>query len=94
MNVAVDVEPARPHSGTTLASSLTGLFEAIGHPERDMNWLQGVLGHAFQFQMNPNGRAETPPVPRSPACRPRPGDNVSRVSTIRRPIQLGQNERR
>jgi hypothetical protein len=51
MNVMVDVAPAKPHDGTTLASSLSPLMQTVGEPEWSMVSLQGVMGHAFQCQM-------------------------------------------
>ena len=55
MNVMVDVSPAMPHQGTTLASCLCPLMQAVGRPEWSMARLQGVLGHAFQFDMKEGG---------------------------------------
>ena len=55
MNVMVDVSPALPHQGTTLASCLCPLMQAVGCPEWTMARLQGVLGHAFQFDMKEGG---------------------------------------
>ena len=54
MAVMVDVKPLQPHKGTTLASSLHPLMRTIG-PEWSMARLQGVLGHAFQFEMEEGG---------------------------------------
>ena len=51
MIVMVDVSPSQPHQGTTLASCLCPLMQAVGRPEWSMARLQGVLGHAFQFDM-------------------------------------------
>ena len=55
MNVMVDVTPTKPHDGTTLVSSLNPLMQLVGQPEWSMARLQGVMGHAFQFQMTPGG---------------------------------------
>ncbi len=55
MNVMVEVSPALPHQGTTLASCLGPLMQAVGCPEWTMARLQGVLGHAFQFDMKEGG---------------------------------------
>lgn len=55
MNVMVDVSPTMPHQGTTLASCLCSLLQAVGRPEWTMARLQGVLGHAFQFDMKEGG---------------------------------------
>ncbi len=55
MNYMVDVSPAMPHQGTTLASCLCPLLQAVGRPEWTMARLQGVLGHAFQFDMKEGG---------------------------------------
>ena len=56
MKYMVDVSPAMPHQGTTLASCLSPLMLAVGRPEWTMARLQGVLGHAFQFDMNEGGK--------------------------------------
>ena len=56
MDVMVDVSPSMPHQGTTLASCLSPLMRAVGRPEWTMARLQGVLGHAFQFDMKEGGR--------------------------------------
>ena len=56
MKSMVDVRPAIPHQGTTLASCLCPLLEAVGQPEWTMARLQGVLGHAFQFDMKEGGK--------------------------------------
>ena len=55
MNVAVDVTPTKPHVGTTLCSTLSPLLGSVGQPEWSMARLQGVLGHAFHFEMKPGG---------------------------------------
>ena len=55
MNVMVDVVPAKPHDGTTLASSMSPLLQTVGEPEWSMVRLQGVMGHAFQFHMVAGG---------------------------------------
>lgn len=55
MKVKADVSPAMPHQGTTLASCLCPLMQAVGQPEWTMARLQGVLGHAFQFDMKEGG---------------------------------------
>ena len=55
MNVMVDVSPSQPHQGTTLAACLCPLMQSVGHPEWSMARLQGVLGHAFQFDMKEGG---------------------------------------
>ena len=52
----VDVSPTMPHQGTTLASCLCSLLQAVGRPEWTMARLQGVLGHAFQFDMKEGGQ--------------------------------------
>lgn len=56
MKYMVDVHPAMPHQGTTLASCLSPLMQAVGRPEWTMARLQGVLGHAFQFDMKEGGK--------------------------------------
>ncbi len=56
INVMVDVSPTMPHQGTTLASCLCPLMAAVGRPEWTMARLQGVLGHAFQFDMKEGGQ--------------------------------------
>ncbi len=56
MNVMVDVNPSRPHSGTTLASSLRPLMQTVGRSEWTMARLQGVMGHAFHFEMVEGGK--------------------------------------
>ena len=38
MNVMIDVSPAMPHQGTTLASCLCPLLQAVGRPE----WTNGT----------------------------------------------------
>ena len=55
MNVMVDVSPAMPHQGTTLASCLCPLMQTVGRPEWSMARLQGVMGHAFHFEMVEGG---------------------------------------
>ncbi len=55
MNVAADVTPTKPHVGTTLCSTLSPLLGAMGQPEWSMARLQGVLGHAFTFEMKEGG---------------------------------------
>lgn len=55
MNVAVDVSPTRPYAGTTLVSCLHPLMQAVNRPEWSMARLQGVLGHAFHFEMKKSG---------------------------------------
>ncbi len=55
MNVQVDVAPTQPNAGTTLASTLNALLATVGHAKWSMARLQGVMGHAFQFQMAPDG---------------------------------------
>lgn len=55
MNVAVDVSPAQPHASTTLASCLSPLLAAVGCPQWTMARLQGVMGHAFHFEMATGG---------------------------------------
>lgn len=56
MEFTVDASPAMPHQGTTLASCLSPLMLAVGRPEWTMARLQGVLGHAFQFDMKEGGK--------------------------------------
>lgn len=56
MKFTVDASPAMPHQGTTLASCLNPLMQAVGRPEWTMARLQGVLGHAFQFDMKEGGK--------------------------------------
>jgi len=56
MNVMVDVNPARPAQESTLASSLSPLLRIVGRPEWSPVRLQGVMGHAFLFQMHEGGR--------------------------------------
>ena len=56
MKFMADVRPAMPHQGTTLASCLCSLMQAVGRPEWTMARLQGVLGHAFQFDMKEGGQ--------------------------------------
>ena len=55
MNVQADAAPTQPNAGTTLASTLNALLATVGHGEWSMARLQGVMGHAFQFQMAPDG---------------------------------------
>ena len=55
MNVSIDVSPAQPHAGTTLASCLSPLLAAVGRPQWSMARLQGVMGHAFHFEMAAGG---------------------------------------
>lgn len=55
VNVQIDVAPTQPNAGTTLASTLNALVATVGHEEWSMARLQGVMGHAFQFQMAPDG---------------------------------------
>jgi hypothetical protein len=56
MNVMVDVNPAQPPQGTTLVSSLSPLLRTIGQPQWSPVRLQGIMGHAFQFEMKEGGR--------------------------------------
>ena len=56
MKFMVDASPAMPHQGTTLASCLCPLLQAVGRTEWTMARLQGVLGHAFQFDMKEGGK--------------------------------------
>lgn len=56
INVMVDVSPSQPHDGTSLASSLCALLQAVGRPQWTMARLQGVMGHAFRFEMVEDGR--------------------------------------
>ena len=55
MNIMVDVTPTLPHYGTTLVSSLSPLLKTVGRPQWSMAQLQGVIGHAFQFEMHEGG---------------------------------------
>ena len=55
MNITVDVSPSLPHDGTTLASCLSPLLQAVGRPEWSMARLQGVMGHAFHFEIADGG---------------------------------------
>ncbi len=55
MNVAVDVYPALPHAGTTLASCMTPVMQTLGSGDWSMATTQGVMGHAFQFAMKEGG---------------------------------------
>ena len=55
MNVMVDVSPSLPHGGTTLASCLSPLLQTVSRPEWSMARLQGVMGHAFHFEMVESG---------------------------------------
>ena len=55
MNVMIDVHPGKPHSGTTLVSCLKPLMQTLGHPEWSLARLQGVMGHAFHFEMKEGG---------------------------------------
>jgi hypothetical protein len=50
-----DAHPALPHDGTTLASCLCALMKSLGRPEWSMARLQGVMGHAFHFEMAVGG---------------------------------------
>ena len=53
MNVMVDVTPA--NRGDTLPLCLAPFMQTIGRPEWSMTRLEGVMGHAFQFQMKEGG---------------------------------------
>ncbi|NKB72408.1 MAG: hypothetical protein GKR89_35475 [Candidatus Latescibacteria bacterium] len=55
MNIMVDVSPASPNAGTSLASSLCPLMAILGRPDWTMARMQGVMGHAFQFDMYEGG---------------------------------------
>ena len=55
MNIEVNASPTRPYAGTTLVSCLNPLMRFAGHPEWSMARLQGILGHAFHFEMKANG---------------------------------------
>ena len=53
MNVMADVTPA--NRGDTLPLCLAPFMQTIGRPEWSMTRLEGVMGHAFQFQMKEGG---------------------------------------
>lgn len=55
MDVAVDVSPALPHVGATLASCTTPMMQILGSEDWSMASSQGVLGHAFHFKMKEGG---------------------------------------
>lgn len=50
----VDVIPALPHGGSSLASCVTPLMQVLGL-DWSMTTTQGVLGHAFHFAMKEGG---------------------------------------
>jgi beta-lactamase regulating signal transducer with metallopeptidase domain len=53
--VEVAVAPTEPHRGTTLASTLEPVLHTLGRDGWTQARIQGVLGHAFQFQMAEGG---------------------------------------
>ena len=55
VQVEVDVAPTEPHRGTTLASSLEPVLQALGRTGWTPARIQGVLGHLFHFQMAEGG---------------------------------------
>lgn len=55
MNIAVDVKPATPVVGATLASCMTSLMHCLGEPEWSIAGMQGAMGHLFQFAMKEGG---------------------------------------
>ncbi|GEM_PF-5940020 len=57
MDVAVDVSPALPHVGATLASCTTPMMQILGSEDWSMASSQGVLGHAFHFKTKEGGGA-------------------------------------
>jgi hypothetical protein len=54
MNVMADVTPSQ--KGDTLPLCLTPLMESIGRPEWTIEKLEGILGHAFHFEMAEGGQ--------------------------------------
>ena len=53
MNVTVDVTPA--NRGDTLPLCLAPLMQSVGRPEWSLARAEGVMGHAFHFEMNEGG---------------------------------------
>ena len=54
MRVAVDVKLAK--SGDTLPACIVPLMSTIGRPNWDVAFVEGVLGHAFHFEMKEGGK--------------------------------------
>jgi hypothetical protein len=54
MNVAIDVMPAK--SGDTLPACMVPLMSAIDRPDWDVAFVEGVMGHAFHFEMKEGGK--------------------------------------
>ncbi|MBT3211404.1 MAG: hypothetical protein HN345_05260 [Planctomycetaceae bacterium] len=51
MDVRADIEPTKPNYGTSLVACLNPIMQSAGRPEWTMARLQGVMGHAFHFEM-------------------------------------------
>jgi hypothetical protein len=54
LQVVIDVKPAR--SGDTLPACIVPLMSTIGRPNWDVAFVEGVLGHAFHFEMKEGGK--------------------------------------
>lgn len=54
MNVTVDIKPAK--SGDTLPACIVPLMSTIDRPDWDVPFVEGVLGHAFHFEMKAGGK--------------------------------------
>lgn len=54
MHVAVDVMPAK--SGDTLPACIVPLMSTIDRPDWDVAFVEGVMGHAFHFEMKAGGK--------------------------------------
>ena len=55
MEVMADVTPSEPDYGTSLVSCVSALLQAVGAPEWSATRLQGIMGHAFHFEMVEGG---------------------------------------
>ena len=53
MNVMVDVTPS--NKGDTLPLCLAPLMQSVGHPEWSVARSEGIMGHAFHFEMKEGG---------------------------------------
>ena len=55
MDVMADVTPSEPDYETSLVSCVSALMQAVGAPEWTTTRLQGIMGHAFHFEMVEGG---------------------------------------
>ena len=53
MNIMADVTPS--NKGDTLPLCLAPLMQSVGHPEWSVSRSEGIMGHAFHFEMKEGG---------------------------------------